>query len=108
MANWEHISKKVESLLLKQQGLTVDFILRDKIYTGTKTTLRREDYNTDAGLVEGDYAFSILCPTSQFGGVFPQPRTDKITINKKEFRVLSVDADAIGATIKINVGSVLS
>ncbi len=108
MANWEHISKQVESLLMKQQGLTVDFALRGKIYTGTKTTLRREDYATDAGLVEGDYQFSILCPTGQFDGVFPTPRQDKITLNGAEFRILSIDADAVGSTIKLNLGSVLA
>jgi len=108
MANWEHISKKVESLLLNQKGLTVDFTLKGKIYTGTKTTLRREDYATDAGLVEGDYQFSILCPTSQFQGMFPTPRTDKITLEGAEFRILSIDVDSIGSTLKLNLGSVLA
>lgn len=108
MANWEHISKQVESLLMKQQGLTVDFDLKGKIYTGTKTTLRRQDYETDAGLVEGDYQFSILCPTGQFDGVFPTPRQDKVAIGDSQYRILSIDADAIGATIKLNLGSVLS
>lgn len=108
MANWEHISKQVESLLMKQQGLTVDFDLKGKIYTGTKTTLRRQDYETDAGLVEGDYQFSILCPTGQFDGVFPTPRQDKVSVLGNEYRILSIDADAIGATIKLNLGSVLS
>ena len=107
MTDWNHIANKVETLLKQQKGLLTTFVYNGKPYEGTKTVLRREDWETDAGLVDGGYTFSILCPTAQFEGDFPVPRTGKVLIGKQEFRILSVDADAIGATIKINVGSVL-
>lgn len=108
MTDWNHIAYKVESLLKAQKGLLTEFVYNGKPYEGTKTVLRREDWETDAGLVDGGYTFSILCPTAQFNGAFPVPRTGKVLIGKEEFRILSVDADAIGATIKINCGNVLS
>ena len=108
MTDWNHIANKVETLLKQQKGLLTEFVYNGKPYEGTKTVLRREDWETDAGLVDGGYSFSILCPTAQFNGDFPVPRTGKVLIGKEEFRILSVDADAIGATIKINVGSLLS
>lgn len=108
MPNWENISNKVKSLLDNQQGLTQSFTIGDSTYTGTRTTLKRADYETDAGLVEGNYEFSLLCPTSQFNGVYPTPRTGKVTIGSTQYRILSVDADAIGSAIKLNLGSILA
>lgn len=108
MTDWNHIANKVETLLKQQKGLLTTFTYNGKPYEGTKTVLRREDWETDAGLVDGGYSFSILCPTAQFNGNFPVPRTGKVLIGKEEFRILSIDADAIGATIKINCGNVLS
>ena len=108
MTDWNHIANKVETLLKQQKGLLTEFIYNGKPYEGTKTVLRREDWETDAGLVDGGYSFSILCPTAQFEGEFPVPRTGKVLVGKEEFRILSIDADAIGATIKINCGSVFS
>jgi hypothetical protein len=107
MTDWNHIANKVESLLKQQKGLLTTFTYNGKPYEGTKTVLRREDWETDAGLVDGGYSFSILCPTAQFNGAFPVPRTGKVLIGKQEYRILSIDADAIGATIKINCGNVL-
>lgn len=108
MTDWNRISNSIESLLLRQKGLVCAFTYDGKPYEGTRTTLRREAWETDAGLVEGGYSFSILCPTAQFNGALPVPRTGKVLIGKDEYRVLSVDADAIGATIRINLGDVLS
>jgi len=108
MTDWNHIANKVETLLKQQKGLLTTFTYNGKPYEGTKTVLRREDWETDAGLVDGGYSFSILCPTAQFNGDFPVPRTGKVLVGKEEFRILSIDADAIGATIKINVGNLLS
>ena len=108
MTNWIHIANKVEALLKAQKGLLVTFVYDGRPYEGTKTVLRREDVASSDGLLEGEYSFSILAPTAQFNGVLPVPRTGKVLIGQDTFRVLSVDADAIGATIKINLGSVLS
>lgn len=108
MPNWNAIANTVKSLLDNQQGLVQVFMIGGNTYAGTRTTLRRQDWESDAGLVEGDYQFSLLCPTGQFANVFPAPRTDKVTIGTTQYRILSVDADAVGACIKINLGNIIS
>ena len=108
MPNWSVISQHVQRLIFSQNGLVEEFRIDGKPYAGTRTTLRRADYESDAGLVEGDYQFSLLCPTAQFEKGIPAPRTTKVCIKGQEFRLLSVDADAIGATVRLNLGSVLA
>lgn len=108
MPNWNAIANTVKSLLDNQQGLVQVFMIGDNTYAGTRTTLRRQDWESDAGLVEGGYEFSLLCPTAQFAGAFPNPRTGKVKIGETQYRILSVDADAVGACIKINLGNILS
>lgn len=108
MPVWSTIAVKVKSLLESQQGLVQNFTLSgdNALYSGTRTTLKREDWETDAGLVEGNYVFSLLCASGQFA-TLPAPRTTKVTVDGSTYRLLSIDADAIKATVKLNLGSIL-
>lgn len=105
--DWTRIGHSVERLLANQPGLSVDFVWRGKSYWGCRSTLRKEIVNTDGGLA-GDYSFSLLCPASEFELGRPQPRTDKIVIGKVEYRVLAVEADAVGSTVKLHLGDALA
>lgn len=106
--NWNNVKTSVENLLAHQTGLLTSFSWRNSSYSGVRTNLRREDIATDAGLYDSNYAFSLLCPLSQFNGVLPENRTETITIDGKVYRVLSTDTDSIQATIRLNLGQELA
>ena len=53
----------------------------------------------------GRYAFSLRVPANQFEiDNYPDPLNDKLTIDGKDYRVLSIEGDAIVASILINLG----
>lgn len=107
--DWGRVSTSVERLIASQQGLCVSFATEDGAqYWGARTSLRREDVNTDAGLMDA-YTFSLLCPASQFlGRELPKPRQDKIQVGGQEYRVLAVEQDAVCATYRIHLGEALA
>lgn len=106
--DWDRVHKGVERLIRSQKGLCVSFAFNGAQFWGARTSLRREDVNADAGLAEY-YRFSLLCPAGQFVGVeTPKPRTDKITLDGLEYRVLGVERDAVEATVRIHLGEALA
>lgn len=107
--DWTRISTSVERLIASQQGLVVPFTTENgDQYWGARTTLRREDVNTDAGLADA-YTFSLLCPSRQFiGHDLPRPRQDKVQVGDTEYRVLAVEQDAVAATYRIHLGEALA
>ena len=106
--DWFKVNASVERLLSRQTGVNVEFEFGKRALHGCRTSLRREDVNTDAGLADA-YSFSLLCPASQFDGhKAPEPRTSKITLDGQEYRVLSVERDASGATVRLHLGEVLA
>lgn len=105
--DWGRIGHSAQRLMANQKGLATDFQWNGKTYWGCRSTMRREDYNSDAGLA-GDYAFSLLCPYDEFAGVLPHPRTDKVVVEGVTMRVLGVEVDSVHATVKIHLGGELS
>lgn len=106
--DWEKIAQSAERLLGRQLGVCVLFKLDGVVRRGCRTSLRREDVNTDAGLADA-YSFSLLCPYSQFvGAEMPKPRTSKANVDGVEYRVLGLETDAAKATLKIHLGEVLA
>jgi hypothetical protein len=76
-------------------------------FVGTRTLLSRQAVNSDAGLNQS-YQFSVVCDASQFGQQPPAPK-DRIAVTMNgastTYKVLSVDSDAIGATVRLHLGS---
>jgi hypothetical protein len=105
--NWAKTAQNVQSLLRRQNGLTVDFEWKGKMHTGIRTFLHKEIVNSDAGLA-GYYSFSLLCPYDEFSTNKPESRTDKVSIDGVEFRVLAVEEDAVRATLKLHLGDVMA
>ena len=106
--DWTRISQTVDRLLRSQAGLCVQFCWGGKSFQGCRTSLKREDVNSDEGLVVGDYRYSLLCPAAQFEGTYPQPRLDKVPVEGEEMRVLAWEADAVHACIRIDLGGLLA
>lgn len=102
--DWTTVQSTIAPLL-DQPGLSVSFTWQYRPYVGARSQLKREAVAADRGL-EGQYDFSLTCSTVQFGGHFPEARRDKIMIAGHEYRVLSTDTDAVGATIRLNLGGV--
>lgn len=103
MTDWNKVRQMAQGIL-NQNTLLTSATWRGKTLRGVRTVLKREAVNTDDGLA-GRYVFSLRCSTAQFtDGVYPDPRTEKITIDYKDYRVLSVEADPIQATVLINLG----
>ena len=107
--DWGKVANSVERLILAQAGVTLPWCdEHGDQFWGARTSLRREDINTDAGLADA-YTFSLLCPAGQFiGKQLPEPRTSKITVSGVEYRVLAVEQDAAGATYRIHLGEALA
>ena len=59
------IGQSAQFILRGQAGLYLPFGWEGKTLRGCRSTMRREDVNTDAGLA-GVYAFSLLVPASEF------------------------------------------
>lgn len=105
--DWGRIGNSVEKLLQNQHGLAVEFTWNGETRWGCRSTLRKEAVATMDGLL-GDYAFSLLCPYSEFEAARPQPRTDKVVVDGRVYRVLDVETDAVAATLKIHLGGELA
>lgn len=105
MTDWAAIAKQARSLL-DQDGLSVAVTIGETSYQGVRTTLRRQDVNSDAGLIEGRYVFSVLLDASAVSE--PPPRRTLVTVGDVRYRVLSCETDAIGACIRLNLGDVLA
>lgn len=102
--DWGGVQRQVSDLLGAQGSLRSAFEWRGKLRHGVRTSLRREDVNTDAGLM-GAYTFSLLCAASEFSDCEPpRPRMDKLTIDGRVMRVLSVERDSVGATVRLHLG----
>ena len=105
---WHTIQQQVKKLLDAQNGLHSAFDWQGATIKGVRTTLRREDVATDAGLF-GYYSFSVICSALDFEGkTLPRPRLDKLTIDGKAMRVLAVERDSVNACIKIHLGDDLA
>lgn len=100
--NWNPVKASAQALL-SQEGLTVSGTCDGVAITGVKTVLRRADVNSDMGLIEGRYTFSLLCPASALPSM-PAPRRSKVVLDGVTYRVLSCEKDAIGATLRLNLG----
>ena len=101
MTNWDHIRKSA-ARLLNQPGLTVSAVWNGRSIRGVRTTLKREIVAMDDGLA-GRYSFSFRAAQEQFGDVCPKSR-ETVKIDGKTFRILSVEYDAICATVLLNLG----
>jgi hypothetical protein len=69
--------------------------------TGSKTTVRAEKILDKYGTLAG-YALSLIVPTAQFSSSRPVAG-DVVTISSTRYRVLGVDSDAAGATIRMDL-----
>lgn len=105
--DWDRVNIGVERLLTSQRGLCLPFKIDGVQYSGCRTSLRREDVNTDAGLADA-YSFSLLCPLSQFSDGLPKPRQSKVVLDGTEYRILAVEQDATGATCRLHLGEALA
>jgi hypothetical protein len=106
--DWRRIGQSAQALLASQTWLYLPFEWEGKTLRGCRSTMRREDINTDAGLA-GVYAFSLLVPAGEFtDGKRPEPRTDKIKFDGREYRVLAVEEDAAAACVRIHLGDALA
>ena len=103
MSDWNAIAARARSLL-EQPGLTVTLLIGMQEYRGVRTTLRREDVNSDAGLIEGRYVFSVLVDASTLPPDGVPPRRTIVLIDGAKYRVLSTETDAVGAIVRINLG----
>lgn len=70
---------------------------------GTRSTLRKEVVNSDAG-VNTDYQFSLICPLAQFGTVLPTGK-QRVSVAGVTYLIIATETDAVGATIKLHLGS---
>lgn len=108
--SWTDIQSSTSSLagIFASQGLAISLTFGGEEIPGIRTTIRRADVNSDMGLLAGKYTFSVLCQKSAFAEVgMPLPRTSKVWIEGKPYRVLSTQTDAIGATVRLDLGDVL-
>lgn len=104
--DWTAI-RRAAAGILRQPGLAVTAVWNGRALHGTRSVLKRADVNTDMGLA-GSYAFSVLIPMEDFDGAeLPAPRRDRMAVDGKMYRVLSVEADAAGLAIRVNLGDLL-
>lgn len=101
MTDWNLVKLSV-ARLLEQPGLTVSAVWNGRSIRGVRTTLKREIVAMDDGLA-GRYSFSFRAAHEQFGDVCPKSR-ETVKMDGKTFRILSVEYDAIGATVLLNLG----
>lgn len=102
MTNWNHIRKSAPRLL-EQPGLTVAVQWDDLDLLGVKSMLRREDVNSDIGLIDNNYSLSILIPMDQLEGREPG-RRDEMKVEGVVYRVIATETDAVNAFIRIHLG----
>lgn len=102
MTDWNAIRTHAQQIL-QMESLLTSATWNGVTLQGVRTELRRETVNSDDGLA-GRYVFSLRVTADQFSDGYPEPRTDKLTIDGKNYRVLSIDVDAIKASVLINLG----
>ena len=107
--SWTDLQSATSSLagIFASQGLAISLTYGGEDIAGIRTTIKRADVNSDMGLLAGRYSFSVLCRRSSFVDGLPIPRTSKVWIEGKPYRVLSTQSDAIGATVRLDLGDVL-
>lgn len=101
MTDWNAIRKSA-ARLLEQPGLTVEATWNGQTIRGVKTTLKRDIVAMDDGLA-GRYDVSFRVASTYFASARPKAR-EVITMEGRRFRILSVEDDAIGATVLLNLG----
>lgn len=102
--DWDKIRDDAGKLISSQTGLTEVIVWNGLELSGVRSQLKRSDVHADAGLAS-NYDFSVLVPTSLFGGIYPDPRRDKVLISGKQYRVLSLEHDGAGALVRLNLGA---
>ncbi len=104
MTDWNKIRASA-ARLLEQPGLTVVVQWGDLDLRAVKSVRRREDVNTDAGLIDGNYSLSILVPVVQLEGREPNRRNrDKMVVDGVTYRVIGTETDAVNAIMRIDLG----
>lgn len=94
---------KATVAVLLAGGDSVSFTLNGSgSYKGCRTTLKAERVNTDMGLA-GVYECSIVAASAQFATVTPKEK-DILAFSGRNYRLLSVETDAIAASYKLNLG----
>lgn len=83
------------------ESIPVTVIIGTTSYTGCKSFLKKETVNSNAGL-SAKYEFSVLLPAAVLSAV-PAPKS-QVTIGGIIYKVLAVDGDSIGATVKLHLG----
>lgn len=99
--NWDNIKQQAEKLITL--GPVIEATWSGKTIHGVRTSLKRQDVLSDAGLID-KYQFSLLCAASEFSSARPAPRQSKMVIAGTTHRVLAVEDDPAGATVKIHLG----
>lgn len=101
MTDWNSIRSSA-ARLLEQPGLTETADWNGRAIRGVRTTLKREIVAMDDGLA-GRYSFSFRVAVSAFGDQKLKPR-QPVRLKSKTYRILSIEEDAIGATVLLNLG----
>ena len=101
MTDWNSIRISA-ARLLEQPGLTETAYWNGQAIRGVRTVLKREIVAMDDGLA-GRYNFSFRVAASVFGDQKPKSR-QAVRMGRKTYRILSIEEDAIGATVLLNLG----
>ena len=101
MTDWNSIRISA-ARLLEQPGLTETAYWNGRAIRGVRTVLKREIVAMDDGLA-GRYNFSFRVAASVFGDQKPKSR-QAVRLEGKTYRILSVEEDAVGATVLLNLG----
>ena len=101
MTDWNSIRISA-ARLLEQPGLTETADWNGQAIRGVRTVLKREIVAMDDGLA-GRYNFSFRVAASVFGDQKPKSR-QAVRLEGKTYRILSVEEDAVGATVLLNLG----
>ena len=91
MTDWNSIRESV-ARLLNQPGLTETADWNGQAICGVRTTL-----------LAGRYSFSFRVAASVFGEQKPKSR-QTVRLEGKTYRILSIEEDAICATVLLNLG----
>ena len=105
MTNWAAIATRARALL-NQEGLSVFVKVGETTCPGVRTTLRRQDVNTDVGLIEGRYQFSVLIAADALPEL--PPRRTAVFVNGAKYRLISTEQDSVGACVRLNLGDPLA
>jgi hypothetical protein len=99
--NWDNIRQQAAKLI--KLGPVIEASWSGKTIRGVRTSLKRQDVLSDAGLID-KYQFSLLCAPSEFAAGRPIPRQSKMVIGGTTYRVLAIEDDSAEATVKIHLG----